>query len=121
MKRKPPAAAPELTAAGYRLGLKAEGADFVETLVFLSSDGLELGYYTVHADPGGCFMDFNGYDQEQEARAVFECFVPCGGAGTVLVRALEDDLRAMGLYLPELRQTLTDGALIWGRSFSLPG
>ena len=100
-----------LRAAEYRLGVKARGEACAETLLFLSAGGLEIGYYTIHSDPDGCFVDFTFYDEEKEVRAVYERFAVCGGGGETLTGALGRDLRAMGYFLPGLGAELTEPRL----------
>ncbi len=97
-----------LKAAEYRLGVKKFGRNYVETLLFLRAGGLEIGYYTIHFDLDGCFVDFTSYDEEEEVRAVYERFAVLDDGKETLTGALERDLRAMGYYIPQLCTELTD-------------
>lgn len=97
----------KLRKAEYRLGVLKYSGAYVETILFLRADGIEIGYYTIHLDLDGCFVDFTFYDTEKEVRAVYEAF--CGyDDGRSLTEVLELDLHAMGYYIPELQAELTD-------------
>lgn len=98
----------KLRIAQYRLGVKKYGEAYVETLLFICAEGLELGYYTIHLDRDGCFVDFTFYDEEKEVRAVYERFTVCDDGKTSLTEAIARDLRAMGYDIPELGAELTD-------------
>lgn len=111
-----PAPEPGLRPAQYRLGVKGFDSGFVETLLFLSSEGMEIGYYTIHFDLTGSFVDFSCYDEEKEVRAVYERFSVCDSGTSTLVESLEQDLLRMGYFIPGLRAELSDMRLTCGSS-----